>query len=281
MNGVTARPVPDILPRLGRGEHALAKRIVSAAVLAVPVLAAVYLGRPWFELMLIAAALVLSWEWCRLCGTPAPSPAFAAVAGSVLAALGAMLWLGPLVSLLVLVAAAAGVQLIARGDRWLAAGTLYIALPCLAMIWLRSGPAGGRELVYWLLVVVWASDIGAYAAGRLIGGPKLAPVLSPNKTWAGLVGGVAAAGAAGAAAGALLGSSAMWPLTVLALGLGGAAQAGDLLESGIKRRFGVKDTGTLIPGHGGLFDRVDGLIVAAVTLALIGLASDGRIGQWL
>ena len=120
-------------------------------------------------------------------------------------------------------------------------------------------PAQGRDLVFWLLAVVWATDIGAYFAGRGIGGAKLAPAISPNKTWAGLIGGALAAALVGIIAARLLGSGAI-PLAVGGMALAVVAQGGDLLESWCKRRFGVKDSSHVIPGHGGILDRVDGLL---------------------
>jgi phosphatidate cytidylyltransferase len=120
----------------------------------------------------------------------------------------------------------------------------------------------------WLLLVVWTTDIGAYFAGRSIGGPKLAPRISPGKTWAGLVGGMAAAGLVGGLLTALAGAG-FWLAAGLGALLAAVAQAGDLFESRLKRHAGVKDSGHLIPGHGGLLDRIDGLVFAAPTFALV------------
>ena len=149
------------------------------------------------------------------------------------------------------------------------------------MIWLRNGPGMGRETIFWLLGLVWASDCGAYAFGRLIGGPKLAPSVSPNKTWAGLFGAIICASLAGAAAAAILELEGFWLLALISAILGAAAQAGDLLESWVKRRFGVKDAGSLIPGHGGFLDRADALIVAVVITALITAVGEGSMLTWL
>ncbi len=164
---------------------------------------------------------------------------------------------------------------------WLVGGVAYLSLPCLALIWLREDATMGRETIFWLFALVWATDIGAYACGRLIGGPKLAPVLSPNKTWAGLIGGMAAAGAVGVGAAVFLGRPAFLPLAIASMLLGTISQGGDLVESGIKRRFGIKDSSSLIPGHGGLLDRVDGLLAAAFFAALASLIVGNRMLAWL
>src|SRR6202040_3785156 len=145
--------------------------------------------------------------------------------------------------------------------RWAAAGALWIGLGTAAFLYLAL--AGGRGMALWLLAVVWATDIGAYAAGRSIGGPKLAPRLSPNKTWSGLAGGVASAALVGLIT-AKLGGGPGGILALVSAGLAVVAQIGDLAESLAKRHFGVKDSSKLIPGHGGLLDRLDGLLAASV-----------------
>jgi phosphatidate cytidylyltransferase len=148
-------------------------------------------------------------------------------------------------------------------------GFLYIALPTFALLVLSWA---WFELVFWLMLVTWATDIFAYFAGRSIGGPKLAPRISPNKTWAGLIGGMAGAAAVGALAAWLFGISAELPEFLwLGAPMGLLAQLGDLYESRVKRRLGVKDSGTLLPGHGGVLDRVDGLlpVILATLLVLI------------
>lgn len=212
-----------------------AVRTASAVVLAPPVLAAVYLGPPFFEIMLGVVALVLAWEWNRLC------------AGRFF---------------------------------WLAFGLAYIGAPCWALLYLRSDPALGLETVFWLLAVVWSADTGAFLFGRLIGGPKLAPRISPNKTWSGFIGGIGSAGLVGAAAALVLQKDGALILAGWSVTIGAISQAGDLAESWVKRHFRVKDTSTIIPGHGGLFDRVDGLLVAAVAVVLIEAIGRGPILTW-
>ncbi len=264
---------------------ALRVRAISALVLAVPALAAVYVGAPVFDLLLGVVVLLMAFEWDRLCAGPrnlssrANDPAtwalvlaiFAIVLAAVLQARG--------LALSLTLAGFAAVFLIARGIErraplLQALGALYIGVPYVALVWLRADPANGLVTLFWLLGIVWATDTGALFAGRSIGGPKLAPVISPNKTWAGLAGGMLAAAVVGIGFALWLGS----PVGLAALisaGLAVVAQAGDLAESLVKRHFGVKDSGTIIPGHGGIFDRVDGLLAVAPVWALVVLVSAG------
>ena len=158
------------------------------------------------------------------------------------------------------------------GLAWSAGGFIYALLPALALLWIRERDALGLELLVWTFVVTWATDIGAYFAGRSFGKRKLAPSISPNKTVEGLYGGIAAATLIGGAW--VLATGLGKPLLALAPVLAVAAQAGDLFESGMKRRAGIKDSGTWLPGHGGILDRLDGLVpVAVITAAaqLLGL----------
>jgi phosphatidate cytidylyltransferase len=159
-------------------------------------------------------------------------------------------------------------------------GLAYIALAGAALLWLRDDPAAGRADVLFLLLVVWAGDVGAYLIGRRLGGPRLAPHISPGKTWSGAVGGLLAAVAAGLLTAHVLSDAATWRVVVVAAALGGVAQAGDLLESFVKRRLEVKDSGHLIPGHGGLFDRLDGVLAAAPVAAMLALTLGRGVVLW-
>jgi phosphatidate cytidylyltransferase len=156
------------------------------------------------------------------------------------------------------------------GLGWTVAGFFYTMVPALSLLWIRDRAPQGLELLYWVFIVTWTTDIGAYFAGRAIGGPKLAPSISPNKTIAGLVGGMASAALASWAWVQFV----MLPLPLLWIAplFAAAAQGGDLFESGLKRRAGVKDSGTWLPGHGGLLDRLDGLVVVATLTALCQMA---------
>jgi phosphatidate cytidylyltransferase len=172
-------------------------------------------------------------------------------------------------------ALAAGVGERALG--WLGLGLVYIGLPCAAIIALRQADPLGWAAILYILFVVWATDIAAYFGGRGIGGPKLWPRVSPKKTWSGALSGLVAAVAAGGTTAGLTAGGNVRAGLILAVPLSAAAQAGDLLESAVKRYFDVKDSGNLIPGHGGVLDRVDGLFGAAVLawlLAFAGLGGD-------
>lgn len=261
----------DAAPPAGRSSRwgDLGRRAVSAALLAPIVLACIWFGGVPFLLLFLAGAIGLAIEWVGLCRIDARR------------------WPGVLLPVLVVVAgglAAAGFAaqalFVVLGGAvmigWLlhrpllAAGLVYIGLALVALLWLRGGTAAeGRQAVLFVVLVIWASDIGAYTAGRLLRGPKLAPALSPAKTWSGAVGGLVAA----TIIGELVSSDPGAAAGVFAAVLSVVCQAGDLLESGIKRHVGVKDSGRLIPGHGGLLDRLDGLLAAAPVAAIVMLAS--------
>lgn len=162
------------------------------------------------------------------------------------------------------------------GPKWRVFGFLYCLLPAVSLLWIRErasleGIGSHFDLLVWVFVIVWATDIGAYFVGRVVGGRKLAPSISPSKTIAGAVGGLIGAFA--------LGGAWAWieqmpvQLLWLALPMSAAAQAGDLFESGLKRRAGIKDSGTWLPGHGGLLDRLDGLVPVAVLTAALMIAN--------
>jgi phosphatidate cytidylyltransferase len=163
---------------------------------------------------------------------------------------------------------------------WVVTGLGYVLIAGAALLWLRSAPDVGRANILFLLIVVWSSDVGAYVVGRLIGGPRLAPRISPAKTLSGAVGGLLAAVAAGMFAAHVLANGSPWRAIAVAAVLGVVAQGGDLLESFVKRRLEVKDSGHLIPGHGGLFDRLDALLAAAPVAALLALILGRGVVLW-
>ena len=243
-------------------------RLITALVLGPLVLACIWLGEYYFDALIAMTVVGLAWEWVRMCGGRITGPRGAAVPASVLAA-GALAAMGhPWGGVLLLVPAAALAYGLARGvhARFLAAGVLYIGLAGIALITLRHDPGVGRANVIFLSLVVWASDSAAYVAGRALGGARLWPAVSPGKTWSGAVGGLLGAMAVGVLATSV--AAGPWLGAALVAGaLGIMSQAGDLLESAIKRRFGVKDSSNLIPGHGGLLDRLDGVLASAPAAA--------------
>ncbi|MDE2166650.1 MAG: phosphatidate cytidylyltransferase [Alphaproteobacteria bacterium] len=263
------------------GNGGLKLRIMSALVLMPLALAAAWFGWPWLPALVAAASAGMAVEWARLVDG-GPSSSRALIIATVLAAtvLAAFSYPAAACAVAVMGAAAVGAQTVGRGapaPLWTAGGTAWLALSCVAFIWIAA--LAGRATVLWLLVLVWSVDVAAYAAGNAIGGPKLAPVLSPKKTWAGFFGGLAGAAAAGAGvAVATNGDLAVVALASIVLGF--AAQLGDLVESVAKRRFNVKDTGGLIPGHGGLLDRLDSLLAAALALAALILLTGAPPLQW-
>ncbi|MBL0317796.1 MAG: CDP-archaeol synthase [Alphaproteobacteria bacterium] len=207
--------------------HELRLRILSSAVLLPVALASIIAGEMWFAALILAGAVLMSFEWNQL--------------------------------------------ITARGHipekRWHFVGIAYVGAPCLALLYLREQ---GLPITLWLFAVIWSLDIGAYFTGKTFGGPKLAPQISPGKTWTGLAGGVLASMVVGGFISVFTGGNSV-EMTILASILSVIAQCGDLFESWVKRVFGVKDSGNLIPGHGGILDRVDGLVPTAPLLALYNL----------
>ncbi len=243
-------------------------------------LGAIVLGGPVLFALVAAAAVLILFEWRTVTGAPAARPLFAAAAILVLGLLALAAFAAPPAfwpSALALLVASLLIEAVwRRGAPWLVLGVGWVALPCAGLLLLRQGE-DGLWLVVWVFLAVAGCDIGGYFAGKSIGGPKLAPRISPNKTWAGLAGGMALAAAASALIATPSGLAPPALLAVLGAGLAVVAQGGDLAQSAVKRRFGVKDSGALLPGHGGLFDRVDGLLFAVPATLLISQASHARI----
>lgn len=263
--------------RLARADRASFQlRVISALVLAPLPIAAIWFGSPWLPLLTAFAAMVMAWEWGRLCrggrfgrsGLILVSAVLISVAVAAFAAARLALGIAVLGAVVVFWAARARRDL---DPQWTAFGALWVALPCISLLWLARDGSTGRATLLWVLAVVWATDIGAYAIGRAFGGPRLAPRWSPHKTWAGLTGGVLCAALTGWATAAWLEISPALPVVLVSAGLAVIGQFGDLAESVAKRRFGVKDSSGLIPGHGGLLDRLDGLLAVIPVVALLTL----------
>jgi len=247
-------------------------RAASAAILGTLACVAIYDGGWPFSLLIFIGVALLSTEWGVMSTPATPIRTSVAVTLAVLVGLLVSLLYAPRYGVAALVGAMLVATLVLRSVTrhiWdVAFGALYIGLPAVGLIWLRQGAEGFGWTVL-LFAVTWAADIGAFLVGSTLKGPKLRPALSPNKTWSGFCGGLLAATAAGVLADAGMGLSIPlgWAVAVGFLG-GLATMIGDLWESWLKRRFGVKDSGDLIPGHGGLLDRVDGLLFAVVAVAI-------------
>jgi phosphatidate cytidylyltransferase len=258
----------DMRARLGSD---FAPRLVSGLAMGAVAAVFTFSGAAPFAFLVVVVTMLLSWEWGRMVHGRAADVVIAVHV--VTAGLAAMLAAFSLVGLglLALPIGAILAMLLSLGPNSLfsALGVFYAGLPAVALIWLRSDAELGLLAIIFVIVMVIASDTAGFLTGRLLGGPKLWARLSPNKTWAGFIGALAASSIIGALFWfAVPGAS---PVRLAGVGamLSFVAQAGDLLESAVKRRFGAKDASSLIPGHGGVMDRVDGLVAAASAVALM------------
>ena len=256
----------------------LSLRIISGIALAAAALALTYAGPLPFALMVTGFVAVMAWEWGRLvcsCGIDLVwALQVGATAGGTLLAISEC----PGCGLLAIIAGTLVVFVLRRlhlgtaESWWSATGVYYIGLPSIALVWIRSDPEFGWVAVLFIFITVWTTDTAAYIFGKIIGGPLLAPDISPKKTWAGFAGGLICATVLGSAI--LIGvadAQVWWAVVALSAAVSLISQAGDLGESSIKRLFGRKDSSGIIPGHGGVLDRVDGLVFAALTCAGIAL----------
>lgn len=246
--------------------HDLARRSLSGIVLIAVAATALWFGWVAFWLLAVVAGLLMMAEWSELHGVDARTKRVGQLAISVPLAIMAPIASGPSFLALGLIAGAGFFIAATTRRSELGWGAVYVGLPVLALLLLRVQP-GGLVLAFWAMALVWATDIGAFFAGRTIGGPKLAPRVSPNKTWAGLIGGVVAA--TGFAFAMHVWTGLPFRLVMATPLLAVLSQGGDLYESWLKRRAGVKDSGSLLPGHGGVLDRLDGLVPVAPVAALL------------
>ena len=245
-------------------------RALSAAVLATVTVVITHLGGWWFAVPVLLFAVAILHEWHRVSDTPG----FVAATAALFAAWYAVAWQeNVLLALYVLAVGMIGAAIFSllrrREDKalWAAAGTAYVIVPMTALIWMRHAE-GSSFLLLWMFFVVWSSDTGAYLSGRRFGGRLLMPRVSPAKTWSGAVGGLLASAVVGSATSAMIALPAGRAL-MLAVILSLAAQTGDLIQSAVKRRCAVKDSGSIVPGHGGLMDRLDSLVVAAPVFSIV------------
>jgi len=252
---------------------------VAAAALMVPLALMFVFAGGWLWVLLVTAIAVgLFYEWHEIVN-PVRNPRTFAAGVIALELIGLALWFGwGGVAWAALILGTTLIAFLATEQKcWITGGFIYAAAALIASAMVRLDGAMGFYALMFTLLVVWASDIGGYFAGRAIGGPKLWPRVSPNKTWAGSIGALILS-ALVAVVVAWLGWGRLVPLIVLALAMSVVAQLGDLFESAVKRRFGVKDSSQIIPGHGGLMDRLDGFVAAIVFVALIGFLRAGADG---
>ncbi len=252
----------DVPPR--KNADLPTRAVVGLALIAIAALA-LWWGGFAFWLLVTVAGLIMLYEWGGLHGATVGQRKLAQYALMVPLAIMSSLAAGPTFFALGLIFGAAFFIAIVTRNGMLGVGAVYVGLPVIALVLLRE-QEHGLLLALWAMALVWACDSGAYFSGRTFGGPKLMPNVSPNKTWAGLGGGVVAAALFGWA---LTYWELPWQLAVASPFLAVLAQAGDLYESWLKRRAGVKDSGTLLPGHGGVLDRLDGLVPVAPVAALL------------
>ena len=255
----------------------LTLRVLAGVVLAPLTIAAAYFGGWLWAVLATLATVGMYAEWLTVVQAIRPRVAAAGIAALVLAGLALAVGF-PGKALLAIAVGLLGIVLLAQINRlWALAGLLYAAAALFGAVLVRADPQSGFVALLFVLLIVWITDIGGYFAGRGIGGPKLWVRVSPKKTWAGAIGGFV--GSLAVAAGfAASGFGRMLPLLLLGAVLSVASQLGDLLESAVKRRFGVKDSSNIIPGHGGLLDRLDGFVAAIVIAAAIGVLRGGLDG---
>ena len=288
MNTIAASGDTAPLANKAGSGSALRSRILSALILAPLVMAGIVVGFPLFDILIAAASVIMAAEWRRLCGGKILDLVGGVMIAAALAGIGAVV-LGHSTAAVLLVlfgAAIASILSAAIGEerRVLLGCGLGAALVggCgISLVWLRLLEPGGFAIIVWLVLAIWLTDICAFFSGRAIGGPKLAPAISPNKTWAGLIGGVAAAAVWSVVWGGWQQVESLVAMALIGAATAVLAQLGDLGVSVVKRRFGAKDSGSLIPGHGGFLDRMDGFIGAAPPVALA-IAINGFGGlPWL
>jgi phosphatidate cytidylyltransferase len=259
----------------------LRTRIASAVVLIAVVILAVFAGPYAFALLIAACALAALFEWHRLVNAGSVGREIVPSVSTILAVIALALTATPWEWIALTIVAGSLITAGVAGRRswvlWHSVGVLYVAIPAFSLIFLHADVPNGDYLVLGLFVTVWTADSAALFVGRFFGGPKLAPVLSPKKTWAGLIGSVSLAAVAGALYASIIGGA---PLAGAGFGflIGAVANAGDLFESWVKRVFRMKNSGNLIPGHGGVLDRIDSLLFAApFALAFFYLAGSASL----
>jgi phosphatidate cytidylyltransferase len=259
----------------------LGRRLGSGLILAAIALADLWAGGVWAVAFVALVLVLMLWELHRMVtgDDRRTAPALAALAVAGAAAVVAAGAVGaPAAFACLALGGMLAIVLDQRWGGWLAAGLVYMGAAMCALIVFRARGLEGALVILWLVLIVVAADVGAYFVGRTLGGPRLWRRVSPGKTWAGAIGGLAFAGIAGIGFGLAAGWDA-GRLALLSLGVGVASQLGDLLESAVKRRFGVKDASRLIPGHGGVMDRLDGVMGGVLFFAACEMLGLGALGR--
>lgn len=249
-------------------------RAASALLLAGLALLGNAAGVMPFAILVAGLAVAMCWEWGGIVRGQGMDAVFAVHAASVIIAILLTAAGYAILGLVCLGISGIVIMPLAWGVRsgFSAFGVFYVGLPGVALLWMRADPGHGAAVILLIFLVVWAYDTAAFATGTILGGPKLWPTISPKKTWAGLAGGLMASAAMGAFIATQIDGASPLRLAILGFILGLCAQAGDFAESGLKRAFAVKDASGLIPGHGGVMDRLDGLAAAAVAAGCAALA---------
>jgi phosphatidate cytidylyltransferase len=271
------RPRHTLAGVIGLIPHELRLRAASGIAIGLVAFAMLYWSPTAFAVLTFFVAAAMSWEWSRIVRGTMPDAGLVVHIATVLVA--AVLTAKDEAGLAIAAVAAGAVAtgFLAWGwdrARLSATGVFYTALPVVALGWLRGDEPLGFLATLFVIISVAITDIAAFVVGRAVGGPKLWPEVSPNKTWSGLFGGILAAAAGGALYSLITGTGGGIWLASLALAVGLVAQWGDLGESALKRHFGLKDAGGLIPGHGGFMDRMDGLVTASIAAAVVALLID-------
>ncbi len=255
------------------GSSDLMPRLIAGVVMAIVAVALAWAGLAPFGLLIVVAALLMCWEWGRVVRGTEYGAAFYVHAASIAIAVALSAFGHPALGLGAVVAGFVLLLVMPFVENRLmsAVGALYVGLPAVAILWLRGDEPLGFLAIVFIFAVVWGSDIGAFAAGRGLGGPKLWPRVSPKKTWSGFIGGLTAGLIGGAVVALAVPGASPAALGATGLALAMVAQLGDLAESALKRRFGVKDSSSIIPGHGGVMDRADSTVAVSVVIAIVAL----------
>lgn len=273
----TALEVPE------RVSSELLQRVVAAVVLIPIALSAVYFGGWMFSALAAVAVVLMASEWEQATGGARIGRHTYLNVAAGLTALTAVSFSRVDIALVIVLFGAIAGLVLPRHDgvhsRWPTIGVIAVAVPAVCLIWLRQADSG-MTVILWLLLVLWATDSGAYFVGRLIGGARLAPRISPGKTWAGFFGGTASGALVGLATSILVQDVSAIRTVLASVFVSLAGQGGDLAISAVKRRFGVKDMGSIIPGHGGVLDRLDSLLFGAIAVSALALVFEGTVPLW-